>query len=118
MRNSRETIPEKSMWSYAQDINRYMHNHKSKDFLENQNCKAMINNFDQGFVIRVQNKKNLNEAFEIYSIIPVGKDQLIATLWSIMQVYFNPNITYSGLLFWVQNLENYHSQHSIEIRRL
>lgn len=81
------------------------------DFLENSHRSLIIREADTDdfsrMVIRVQNKENKNQCYEIFTS-KNNIEQLRATfnIWTILLIYFNENTTYGGLTFWFNEMLN------------
>lgn len=95
-----ESIPDNSWEKLSEQLTDYMSENKPVDMLENNNMQIFMNNFGKGVRIRVFNKKD-NKMFELAPRSKQKQDlELIYTVWGIIQMYFNKNMTYKGLKVW------------------
>lgn len=92
-----ETIPIVPSEYYKQEIKEYQATHEPVKRVENDFCFMIIDDYSNGLYIKVVDKEK-GVGFNI-----VGNKYNIATIWTIFQMYFNSDITYNGILFWIQD---------------
>ncbi len=90
--------------NYGESLSKYMQNSEFADFLENDNLKLYFNNIASIYNIRLVNKKN-NKSCEIQHEY-CSKSKLIS-LWGLIQMNFNQDLTYSGLRFWLDGFDDF-----------
>lgn len=92
-----------SNYDFEKDLVSYMKSHTPCDFLENEYLKLYFTKHESICNIKVLNKKN-NKLYLIKDK-NLNKNRT-ATLWGLLCMNFHTNLTYSGLIFWLDSYES------------
>ena len=103
-------IPYRSLQDYNKALTLYMKNNSFVDFLENTNIKMYLHDFGNGMELRIADKST-NQMYCIVQNNDYKKEEILVTIWGIMQMYFNENITINDIIFWVGLFNHIKIQH-------
>ena len=102
----RQTIERKELNEYNREILYLKNNNKINEFLENEHCKLLYNDYGNGYQIRIQDKHGRHK---IINVQPFSSDKkyvdFVEKLWLIIQAYFSKDITFNGIKWWLDYVD-------------